>query len=209
MYRKIIIFLAILGTLIWGSMQWRAYSFRQDFERQINYTPNAFILYTEPYQKDIEPFLMESAGHRLQVVAEFQIEALLISKKHYTKDDFASISPLDLGLGWDKMADPARILKFKRFRQGSRYFAYHWEGQMPLAPDEMIKSFSNIHVIPENEDILDQLHNFNRGDFIRLEGYLVNVERVEDGRKWSTSTTRYDTRRGACEILFVKAVQRL
>lgn len=205
---SILISIVIVAS-IWAYFSWGAYSFRSDFEAQINYVPNADILHQEPAQLNIHPKVFDKDGHQYEAVAEFAVEALILSKKHYSGDDMASFSPVDLALGWGRMAEPERILEFSWFRQGSRYFAYRWEQNAPLDPSEIIKSASNIHIVPADEQIEEELENFKRGDFIRLEGHLVNVTRLESGMKWNTSTTRFDQRRGACEILYVTYVERL
>jgi hypothetical protein len=208
-YIKAIVGIICFGALIWGYLQWGEYAQRQAFEARIGYSPNEQILYDEPLQIDITPQSFTHNDHMLEAVAEFTIEALALSVKSYSSDDMASISPVDIAVGWGQMADPETILGFSKIRQGGRYFAYRWENAPPVDPQRIITSASNIHLVPANEDVAEKLEDIERADFIRLEGYLVNITRNSDGKTWRTSTTRTDTRRGACEILYVQAVNKL
>ena len=65
---------------------------------------------------------------------------------------------------------------------------------------------SNNHLIPcdnKNKKLMDSI---KEGDFVRIEGYLVNVyckKSDESYFNWNTSTSRNDTGNGACEIVYV------
>ncbi len=68
---------------------------------------------------------------------------------------------------------------------------------------------SNNHLIPNDDAVREKIHNIKEGDYVRIEGYLVNIYgQKNDGHyfKWNTSTTRSDTGNGACEIIYVTNV---
>lgn len=62
---------------------------------------------------------------------------------------------------------------------------------------------SNNHLISDDDFIRDQVKEIRIGDQIRVRGYLASYSN-EGGGKRGTSTTRLDTRDGACETLYVK-----
>ncbi len=69
----------------------------------------------------------------------------------------------------------------------------------------MASHTANTHLIPADGRVASALAHVRRGDVVRLEGDLVDVE-GPDGFVWKTSLTRTDTGPGACETLYVRAV---
>jgi hypothetical protein len=64
-----------------------------------------------------------------------------------------------------------------------------------------------VHLIHSDKSILREIQSIGKGDHIKLDGYLVRVN-FPNG-PWTSSLTRNDTGNGACEILYVTAVQEL
>jgi hypothetical protein len=65
-----------------------------------------------------------------------------------------------------------------------------------------------MHMIPANSEVERELKRLRRGDVIRIQGHLVDVDH-DSGWRWRTSMTRADTGQGACEIIYVEDVHRL
>jgi len=59
-----------------------------------------------------------------------------------------------------------------------------------------------MHLIPGNPNIEQRLRRIKPGKVVRIKGFLVNVIGAS-GFTWNTSTIRYDTGNGACEIVWV------
>jgi hypothetical protein len=117
----------------------------------------------------------------------------------------SDLSPLDLTLGWGPMSDDA-VLKKITIEQSNRW--YHWSVESFPIPQRDIETHSaNMHMIPANDEVENQLNNIKRGDTITLDGYLVEVT-SSDGWHWRSSLSREDTGGGACEVVFVKSVIR-
>ena len=73
----------------------------------------------------------------------------------------------------------------------------------------MPKYISNNHIIPSNKKIAKALKYIKKGDFIELEGYLVdaNIDFWQITHYWESSTTRNDTGDGACEVIYVTSIK--
>jgi hypothetical protein len=118
-------------------------------------------------------------------------------EKYNNNEIFSKISPLDVGISWGETANKYNHNKIKYSSIGDRkiYSSYDY--------DAVYNSFetSNNHLIPKNDKIKKYLSLIKRNDYIRIEGYLVNVST----NNWYTksSTTRNDTGDGACEIIYV------
>lgn len=118
----------------------------------------------------------------------------------------SSLSPLDLALGWGPMSDEIVVSQLN-VRQGSRW--YFWEAKqganLPVAVNELARYSSNVHMIPANRMIEEQLDDVRIGDIVELSGWLVEVT-ADDGWRWRSSLSREDTGNGACELFWVQSV---
>ena len=84
---------------------------------------------------------------------------------------------------------------------------YQWSGSLspPFDPAQM----SNNHLIPADAFIAYRIKQLRIGDQIRMSGLLVDYEVSRDGVNRlarRTSLTRTDTGNGACEVVYVTAL---
>lgn len=134
------------------------------------------------------------------------IEARVLSTQRYQSGREATWSPLDLALGWDRMADPA-VYGPLGISQSGRWFHYRWGPEGPPIPlDEIVASASNMHMIPADEAVAARLLALSPGQRVRLRGWLVDLS-TPDGYRWSTSLRFDDSGNGACEIVYVCSVE--
>lgn len=138
--------------------------------------------------------------------ANFEVEAKVLSVSRYYFDSEAAISPVDFALGWGRMSDES-VLKDIDIWQEDRW--YKWESSlMPIPKSEIINSSANMHMIPDNEAVAEKLKQIRNGDLVNIQGYLVDVKK-NTGWKWKTSTSRNDVGAGACEVVYVKSINRI
>lgn len=165
----------------------------------------ALTIDAPPLQSNTVPAMAVEAGDfTITPAAAFQIEARVLGRKDYRSGTESALSPVDLALGWGPMADP-EVLSAIRIRQSNRF--YYWSArELPIPARQIETSSANMHLIPADEYIADQLASVREQQTVRLLGYLVNVDR-HDGWRWRTSLTRGDTGAGACELLLVQRVQ--
>lgn len=134
-------------------------------------------------------------------LADFQIEARVLSRKRYRLDRAARLSPVDLALGWGPMSDD-ELLSYLRISQSGRWF--HWRYRtLPVPRQEVEHNAANMHLIPADRRVDRAIKSARTGDIVRFQGYLVEVV-GEDGFEWVSSLTRTDVGAGACEVVFVK-----
>ena len=141
---------------------------------------------------------------KLTPLAEFKTEARLLSRLSYRTDEGAALSPLDFALGWGRMSDTA-VIEQLNIDQGARFFTYRWSDQPPIPQDEIVRSATNVHLIPADPAVTAALGRVRAGDVVRLEGLLVEAHR-SDGWQWRSSLSREDDGAGACELLLVQDV---
>lgn len=163
-----------------------------------------------PVQRDSGalPAPFPIAQHRVTPRAAFAVQASVLGTERYRFDRGAALSPVDFALGWGRMADPA-VHGPLGIRQSGRWYHYRWGPEGPPIPlPEIIRSSSNMHLIPADEAVERRLLRIAAGQRVRLAGWLVDVE-GEDGFVWRTSLSREDSGDGACEIVYVCEVATL
>ncbi len=143
------------------------------------------------------------AGHKITPLARFELEARVLGVKRYRFDRQARLAPFDLALGWGRMSD-SKVLEAIDVTQAGRF--YHWRTERyPIPREEIIRSSSNMHIIPADAGVRGKLSGVRRGHVVSLKGYLVMAEH-EDGGVWVSSTTRTDSGDGACEVVWVESL---
>ncbi|MCP5097533.1 MAG: hypothetical protein GY943_18460 [Chloroflexi bacterium] len=151
------------------------------------------------------PFEMNSAGKLWTITpqATYQISARVLGNKSYL-DWQSPIVPRDFALGWGEMSDPA-VDEWINWRQSGRWYYYNWTGDSPYKRNDIRNQSANVHLIPATENLELALQAVNKGDVVYLEGMLVNIETVTNGRSMSarSSLTRKDSGSGACEIFYI------
>ena len=167
--------------------------------------PPGISVHASPVQRSLaQPVHFELAGHRVQAMASFDITARVLGVARYSVDRAAQISPMDFALGWGRMSDSAVLDRVDISQSGRFYF---WRvREFPIPRREMETSSANMHLIPASEQVGSQLRAVRVGHIVRLRGYLVEVH-GRDGWRWVSSLTRTDTGAGACEVIWVEAVE--
>jgi hypothetical protein len=136
----------------------------------------------------------------------FSLEARVLSREDYASGTEADYSPTDLALGWGPMAAEGMAERLD-VTQGGRWYRYRWGSEgPPLPPREIVRHSANMHLIPADEAVARALADVRPGDTVRLDGWLVRIER-DDGWKWTSSTRRDDKGGGACELVYVCALE--
>ncbi|NVJ58794.1 MAG: hypothetical protein HWE27_00305 [Gammaproteobacteria bacterium] len=136
-------------------------------------------------------------------LAEFEIAARVLGVEPYYFDRGASISPVDLALGWGVMAKPETLAHIN-ISQRNRWYYWRTENDNVALRDIQVNS-ANMHMVPANDLIAKKLKSVASGQFINIKGKLIQAEE-EGGWRWRSSLTRQDTGGGACELIYVEEV---
>ena len=139
-------------------------------------------------------------------LAGFSIEARVLGSETYRLDREAAFAPLDLALGWGRMTDDA-VLSRLQLSQGGRWYRYRWQGDAPIPREEIARSSANMHMIPADDAVAAALDRIERGERVRIDGWLVEID-ANDGWRWRSSLTRDDSGGGACELVYVCSITR-
>ena len=173
-------------------------------DRPITHSPGVLAPST-PLQQTLgaEAPIFRQDRYEIKALAEFTLEARVLSRARYRFDAGASLSPLDLALGWGPMSDSA-VLEQIDIQQRGRF--YYWRtATFPIPRREIEIHSANMHLIPASRAVADRLKSVRPGHIVSLSGYLVEVHR-DDGWQWRSSLSREDTGSGACELIWVETV---
>lgn len=157
----------------------------------------------DPVQKNLtEKRVINYGTYILDPLAEYSVEALVLSKKAYHLGRESEVSKYDLALGWGPMSS-AFALDHMKITQSNRFYYYKYNASFPLTKQKIIENSANKHIITDDREILKTLADVKKYDVVSMKGYLVKVVSKEDGWFWNSSTTRMDTGHGACEVFYV------
>jgi len=159
-----------------------------------------------PLQEMIaSPVPFDHDGYTITPLAYFELKAKVLAKEYYRFDPGAGVSPVDLALGWGVMSDQS-LIDMLSISQGARWYHWRYSDPLPVPMKEIIASSSNMHLIPADSFVKDDIDRAREGEIIHLRGKLVKVS-GSNGFKWKSSLKRTDTGDGACELIFVESFQ--
>lgn len=180
-------------------------AFFNKFYNSWEYKGPGVLVAEEPIQKKIrkKPFFVED--FKIIPKAEFSIKARVIAKKGYKMGIEANLSPVDLVLGWGPMSD-ASVLRRLKITQSNRWYEIKYNQAPPIPHRQLMRHSANMHMLPADEYVADNLGDIKPGQVIQLSGYLVYVFR-DDGWRWYSSLTRTDSGARSCEVVWVEQLE--
>jgi hypothetical protein len=148
--------------------------------------------------------MLRHGEFELLPLADFSLEARVLSRQDYRFDAGSALAPTDLALGWGRMSDSAVIGQLE-IAQSARFYTYRWRGAPPIPAGEIVRSSANMHLIPADAGVARTLARVRVGEIVALRGHLVEA-RGAHGWRWTSSLRRDDRGDGACELVLVDAI---
>ncbi len=117
--------------------------------------------------------------------------ARVVGAEPYRFGAAGALLPVDLALAWGPVLRPPYSGKIS-YSQFSRFFFWRTKDGS-LDRGTIVSHTANTHVIPATARLRWAIRCVSKGDDVRLEGWLVDVEGIDDPSfRWGTSTTRED-----------------
>lgn len=117
------------------------------------------------------------------------------------------LSPIDIGVTWGFLARDEYHNTVEWSSAGTRFLTFKTSNpELTSDMTRVTQHLSNNHLIPADDEIEKQIKSIKENDFIKVEGYLVNVYHdvgTNGYFTWNSSTSRSDNGDGACEIIYV------
>lgn len=188
--------LAFILLIAWG-----AYHHWQ--QRAEQHGPGV-IAADSPLQQSIShPNTFQLNDYSITPLADFSLQARVLSTQRYSLDRAAQLAPVDLALGWGRMSDETVLSKISISQSGRFYF---WRvEQFPIPREEIESHSANMHMVPADSTIARQLTSIRVGQRVRIQGQLIEAK-GPDGWTWRSSLSRTDTGNGACELVLIKSL---
>lgn len=208
----LICFIAVVLTTIWVLVRPFILS---NFDRRYR-TIDGIVTPTQITKTGSEHIERGDASATLRYRAKYDIRGIIVSTARYTSDSVIDrISPYDIGLAWGEMAKHNNLIKW---HQGHRYLTASvnviakWF--INKSQEELFQQYSNNHLVFKDESLFEKAQSFQVGDYIRIKGYLVDVDAyrtTEPAVKHSlkTSLTRKDDGEDSCEVILVTKIESL
>jgi len=152
-----------------------------------------------------DPFTHVAGGRRYRLTPRFRWDesARVVGTESYHFGAAAALLPEDLALAWGPILRPPYAGKIS-YGQFARFYFWH-TGDGSLDRGTIVSHSANTHVIPATARLSTAIRCVSEGDDVRLEGWLVDVEGVDDPRfRWTTSTTRTDEGPNSCETVYLE-----
>jgi len=139
--------------------------------------------------------------YSLTSMAQIKLKARVLSKAYYRFGREVALSQYDLALGWGPMSNQA-VVDHYTISQSNRW--YYWRYRhSPLSEPQIVQNSGNFHIVTFDPKILDTLDDIRTGHVVTLHGQLVHIK-ASDGWRWRSSTSRTDTGKGSCELVWVE-----
>ena len=160
----------------------------------------------EPAQTaaDMKPFEHVAREKRYRIAPRFAWDesARVLSEEPYILGAAGALIPEDWVLGWGPVLAPPYAGKI-HYTQTSRF--YMWgtsDGR--LDRETVVTHTAHTHISPASARLRRAAACVRKGDDVRLEGWLVDVDGIDDPSfHWKTSVSRSDEGPGGCEIVYL------
>jgi hypothetical protein len=161
----------------------------------------------EPLQEptDRPPFERLVGSRRYRVTPRFRFDqsAKVMSAKAYRWGREGALLPEDLALAWGPVLAPPFAGRLS-ISQYSRFFFWRTK-DLSLDRGTIVAHTANVHIFPRSGRLKRAVRAVTKGDLVRLEGFLVDIDAVDgSGFHWRTSTTRADEGPNSCETIYLE-----
>jgi len=143
-------------------------------------------------------------------VKDYTLEGIVIALKTYDKSDFPYdpvniFSPIDLAIGIEDIMENPEKYDYSITSFNNRVCNWYLNYDDNLVYQYFKSHTGNNHIIPHNQEVLNELSNVSVNDCVDITGSLVNLYGVRGGQNYHWNT---DTGIGnyACEIILVDSI---
>jgi hypothetical protein len=143
-------------------------------------------------------------GNTLKPLKRYEADVRVLQKKRYLFDARASLSPMDILVGWNEMSD-ARNVDFIHFSMSNRTASMSYT-KPPIPVKQIHQQMDHLHLIPSNKEIKSTINGLRQGHKIKLEGIIVNIESI-DNYDWDSKTILTNKEEHRKLVVWVESIQ--
>jgi len=140
--------------------------------------------------------------------AEYTLKGIVLSRKNYSGDRNAILSPCDVAMAWGRLADEDLLDRIS-WDQSGRWYWWRCPDGFPFDNSFIARYSANTHILPATPNVRRAVLRLKAGDRAALSGHLVFVDATDGTSQWwwHSSLSREDTGEGSCEVLFLKSLE--
>ena len=168
----------------------------------------------EPIQRDYNSTTIIKENNtkiNVELLYYYEITGLAVATHNYLPTKISNkISPYDVGIVWGELYNNDNWRNLKWIETGNRFLYWQVKDKEWYQEFGTIEGqYSNNHLIPSDDKIKKKIKKIQKGDIVKITGYLVNLSWNDEkgDYNWYSSTTRSDTGDGACELIYVTDVK--
>jgi hypothetical protein len=137
--------------------------------------------------------------------AVYDANGVVLGRRRYRYGWNADLAPCDVALAWGDLANSG-LYKSVSWSQSDRWYWWRYDRGFPHDNRYIVTHSSNNHLIPATKNLSRAIIRIGKGDHVRLNGYLVYVDGIKDGKtfRWHSSLSRSDEGNGSCEIIYLE-----
>lgn len=143
-------------------------------------------------------------GVQVTALENYEGSFRILARKNYSLGREAEFSPMDVAVGWGEMAKP-QVYQQIDVTQGNRWYYWRVEHAPPISLTDIAHHSANMHLVPANAYVAQQMKKIKKDDLVYLKGALIEIQ-TQDGWRWKSSLSREDTGNGACELMRVDSI---
>lgn len=138
----------------------------------------------------------------ISVLAPFYGDFRILGFKTYSDDEQAKFSPIDYAVSRGMFTAPEIASQIK-INQYDRFL--NWQmARPPLPPKLAMQLVSNMHIIPGNPKVAQQIKQVKRGDLVRITGNMVEIK--DKNLVWKSALDWDGHGDGACKLIRVDSI---
>ncbi|WP_407639256.1 hypothetical protein [Acinetobacter larvae] len=142
-------------------------------------------------------------SQNISVLDHFDGEFRILGSKEYHHDEQAKFSPIDYAVTRGLFTEP-EIARQISINQYDRFL--NWKmAHPPIDPRLATQLVSNMHIIPANPKIAQEIKKVKRGDLVRIQGEMVQVN--DRDLVWTSALDWNGVGDGACKLIRVDSIQ--
>ena len=138
-------------------------------------------------------------------IASFAMTGKVLGAYTYASDRPSEISPVDVVLCWGAVAQKEAPLEGLNVTHENRVFKYIGSEEAPANLMDLQTHVVNLHLVPDGPFRYKQIQELEKGQTIKIRGYLVNIEEGKGDSEWHWDSSLLGL--GANKILWVTELE--
>jgi hypothetical protein len=176
--------------------------------------PKTYVKTDIDFNNILSPVQKNLSDNEQKDIKAGRLKCTIVKKAHYDavgkvvakskpRDFLRDFMSHDIGLAWGKLPNKSKDIGF--FQRGRGLGGKNNAG---FSVNYVLTHSSNKHLVAANKNALKDIEKIRVGDFVRIEGYLIDFHCKSKNKeeKGTTSMMRGGAEKTKCEIIYTEKV---